>query len=285
MPLARLHSIAVSLVLHAGLLGLAARGSSQPLPRASVAPRAALETIAIEAADALGRHEAASALPPSEPMAARPPVPSEALAASSVPRAPEPRVRPPRAAKPVPPREMAPLPVPASAPAAAPAAPVPPASGDPVQPPSTVREGGSEAAGIDAAPRASGPVSSGSAGSTRPNGNEGAGGATGSAGTAGARAQVLARYVERVRARVEQHREYPYLARRANLEGTICLRISIGASGGVLGVTPTCGTSHEPLLTAALKSVSSAAPFPPLPAALGGRLTLDVPVVFQLDSL
>jgi TonB family protein len=95
----------------------------------------------------------------------------------------------------------------------------------------------------------------------------------------------LARYAARVRARVEQHREYPYLARRANLEGTICLRISIGASGGVLGVTPTCGASHEPLLAAALKSVSSAAPFPPLPAALGGRLTLDVPVVFQLDAL
>jgi periplasmic protein TonB len=111
------------------------------------------------------------------------------------------------------------------------------------------------------------------------------GGAAGSTGSARARAALLAGYVERVRARVEQHREYPYLARRANLEGTICLRISIAASGSVLGITPTCGTSHEPLLAAALKSVSSAAPFPPLPAALGGRLTLDVPVVFQLDSL
>jgi protein TonB len=107
----------------------------------------------------------------------------------------------------------------------------------------------------------------------------------GSTASSAARAQLLARYVERVRARVAQHREYPYLARRANLEGTICLRISIGASGSVLGITPTCGTSHEPLLQAALKSVSSAAPFPPLPAALGGRLTLDVPVVFELDAL
>jgi TonB family protein len=110
----------------------------------------------------------------------------------------------------------------------------------------------------------------------------GAGG--GAAGT-DARAELLSRYAARVRARVEQHREYPYLARRANLEGTICLRIAIAASGRVLGVTPTCGTSHEPLLQAALNSVSSAAPFPPLPAALGGRLTLDVPVVFRLDSL
>jgi protein TonB len=110
-------------------------------------------------------------------------------------------------------------------------------------------------------------------------------GARGGAAASDARAALLSRYVERVRARVEQHREYPYVARRANLEGTICLRISIGASGSVLGITATCGTSHEPLLQAALASVSQAAPFPPLPAALGGRLTLDVPVVFQLDSL
>jgi protein TonB len=116
-------------------------------------------------------------------------------------------------------------------------------------------------------------------------GGAGATGTRGGASASDARAALLARYVQRVRARVEQHREYPYVARRANLEGTICLRISIGASGRVLGIKPTCGTSQEPLLQAALESVSHAAPFPPVPAVLGERLTLDVPVVFQLDSL
>jgi periplasmic protein TonB len=95
----------------------------------------------------------------------------------------------------------------------------------------------------------------------------------------------LAGYLRGVRERVSQHREYPYLARRANLEGTVCLRLSIAASGSVLDVTPTCGTGHTPLLQAALESVSRAAPFPPLPAALGPRLTVDVPVVFELDEL
>jgi protein TonB len=95
----------------------------------------------------------------------------------------------------------------------------------------------------------------------------------------------LAGYLRGVRERVTRHREYPYLARRANLEGTVCLRVSIAASGSVLDVKPTCGTGHAPLLQAALKSVSSAAPFPPLPAALGPRLTVDVPVVFELDEL
>jgi periplasmic protein TonB len=273
MPLARLHSIVVSLVLHAGLLGLAVRSSSQPLPRA-VTRRAALETIAVEAADALGRADAASVAPPSEPMAARAPAPSSGLGVPDVPRVRERRVRPARATEPVPAREMAPLPVPASAPAA-----------QPVQPSAIAQAGGSATASVDAAPRASARVSAGAPGGGTPNGAAGVGAATHSTGSEGARAALLARYVDRVRARVEQHREYPYLARRANLEGTICLRISIAASGSVLGITPTCGTSHEPLLSAALKSVSSAAPFPPLPAALGGRLTLDVPVVFQLDSL
>ncbi len=281
MPLARLHTIAVSLVLHAGLLGVAARSSSQPLPRA-VTRRAALETIAVEAAEASGRAEAA---PPSEPMAVRPPAPASGLGASDVPRAREPRVRRMRPTEPVPRREMAPLPVPASMPAAPSAPSVEQPAVHLVRPSAIARAGGSEAGSVDAAPRVSARVSSAAAGDATANGAAGVGAAAGSTGSAGAHAALLARYVERVRARVDQHREYPYLARRANLEGTICLRISIAASGSVVGITPTCGTSHEPLLSAALKSVSSAAPFPPLPAALGARLTLDVPVVFQLDSL
>lgn len=281
MPIARLHSIAVSLVLHAGLLGLAARSSSQPSPQGSLTRRAALETIAVEAADALGQPGAAA--PP--PAAAGAAMPTSAHGAPEVPRARVRRVRQPRPAEPAPPRHVVP-PVAASSPVVAPAPPVEAPAGNLVQPSSNAGAGGLEPSSSEAAAGAkNGPVSSGAAGSGMPSGNRAAvGGATSSA-SADARAELLARYAARVRARVEQHREYPYLARRANLEGTICLRISIGASGGVLGVTPTCGASHEPLLAAALKSVSSAAPFPPLPAALGGRLTLDVPVVFQLDAL
>jgi protein TonB len=283
MPIARLHNIAASLVLHAGLLGLAARSSSQPPPQAGLTRRAALETIAIEAADASGHPGAATPAPPNVPAAAGAAMPTGPLGAPEVSRARERRVRPPRAAEPAPPREVVP-PVAASSPAVAPAPPVEPPAGNLIQPSSIARAGGLVPSSSEAAAGAKSPASSGAASGT-PSGNRaGAGSATSSASDE-ARAELLARYAARVRARVEQHREYPYLARRANLEGTICLRISIGASGGVLGVTPTCGASHEPLLAAALKSVSSAAPFPPLPAALGGRLTLDVPVVFQLDAL
>jgi protein TonB len=282
MPIARLHSIAVSLVLHAGLLGLAARGSSQPSPQAPLTRRAALQTIAIEAADALGRPEAAAPAAPNESATVAAAMPPSASGAPNTPRARERAVRPPRAAEPAPARPV--VPVAASSPAAAPAPAVEPSAGNPVQPSSIARAGGSEPSSIQAAAAAGGPASSGAASGMGHGNRAGVGGPTSSA-SAEARAELLARYAARVRASVEQHREYPYLARRANLEGTICLRISIGASGGVLGVTPTCGASHEPLLAAALQSVSSAAPFPPLPAALGARLTLDVPVVFQLDAL
>jgi TonB family protein len=283
MRIARLHSIAVSLIVHAGLLGLAARSSSQPSPQGSLTRRAALETIAVEAGEALGHPGAADPSAPNAPAVAGAAMPTSALGASEVPRARERRVRPARPAEAAPPRQVVP-PVAASSPAVAPAPPVETPAGNLVQPSSIDRAGGLEPASREAAAGANGPVSSGAAGSGMPSGNRAVGGATSSA-SADARAELLARYAARVRARVEQHREYPYLARRANLEGTICLRISIGASGGVLGVTPTCGASHEPLLAAALRSVSSAAPFPPLPSALGGRLTLDVPVVFQLDAL
>ncbi|HTV21724.1 MAG TPA: energy transducer TonB [Polyangiaceae bacterium] len=117
-------------------------------------------------------------------------------------------------------------------------------------------------------------------------GSNGAGpGAASSTAAADARAKLLSSYLAHVRARVDRHHEYPYLARRANIEGTVRLRISIAASGQLLGVTPTAGASLAPLVEAALKSVSSAAPFPPLPTALGTRVTLDLPVDFRLDAL
>jgi periplasmic protein TonB len=96
---------------------------------------------------------------------------------------------------------------------------------------------------------------------------------------------LLTRYLTAARDRIRSHREYPYLARRAQLQGTVCLRVSVAASGGVVDVTPTCGQTPLPLLRAALKAVAEAAPFAPVPPALGRRLTFEVPVVFELADL
>lgn len=275
----RLQSVAASLILHAGLFSLAAVAPSAPAPL-PIARRAALEaSIAIET-------EA------SEKQSAAVSTSAEAAALSSAVAAP--RARPaavqPRE-QPVQPRTTARGPAGGVAGLRAPAA-------APIQP--TTRVEGAAPVGVEADvgaasaepnPASHGEVpggpapSSGIAASASPGAGAVRAEGVGPARGPGAHPQLLARYLERVRARVAEHREYPYVARRANLEGTICLRVSIAASGSVLGVTPTCGTSHEPLLQAALRSVSSAAPFPPLPALLGARLTLDVPVVFELDSL
>jgi periplasmic protein TonB len=278
---ARLHSVVVSLILHAALLGIGATSSSASSWRVPSVRRAALEaSIAVEAtAGAEGSGTAPA--PPSTP------APEGEKSAEETP-AVRPRVRSvrPRIAERAARAAVAPA---AVAPAPTPAAPATAAT-TPSAAPSTA--GASESATVATAPPSSAPsgVAGGLGGPGSAGGGVGTsgrgGGVPGStSGAAEARGEQLARYLTQVRARVAQHREYPYLARRANLEGTICLRISIAASGRVLGVTPTCGESHEPLLEAALKSVSSAAPFPPLPSALGGRLTLDVPVVFELDAL
>jgi protein TonB len=276
--------IAVSLALHASLIGLSARGSAiHPVapPRTVLHPLeaslAADDAPPGEGADDMPRRMPESAAPATKP----PPAPARpatvraartsaakpaAVAAAALPR-PEPGA--PEASTPV--QELpAPLPAQGVTPPASNATPQPlvPAAGQvPAVAPSPPAPSGPEGSGASAPP---GTGTSGGVG-------------TSSAGGDG-RGQLVARYLKNARARVFQHREYPYIARRANLEGTICLRVSIGAAGDVLAVTPTCGNTNRPLLAAALKSVSRAAPFPPLPAALGRELTFDVPIVFDLDN-
>jgi periplasmic protein TonB len=287
-----LRSVALSLTFHGVLLGAAARAPEVAPPRPSASVEAALEaaiavdTAASNDAPLPGSASAAPADPeptllrPSQPLRKSPaPIAAPLLrpALRSAAPQPEPRARPPRGSPSVTTSPTAMLPAPPAAEGFAPALPAPAA----VRPPAPT--GTSEAgwAGPD--------------GRTAPEGREagsrgGVGTGTGGRGTTerstgDGHAQLLASYLKGVRDRVSRHREYPYLARRANLEGTVCLRVVLASSGRVLGVTPTCGGSHQPLVEAALASVSSAAPFPPLPPALGQRLTIDVPVVFALEQL
>jgi periplasmic protein TonB len=109
-------------------------------------------------------------------------------------------------------------------------------------------------------------------------------GSTRDPGADAASRAVLREYARRVRSRIAEQREYPYAARRARLHGTVCLRIELAATGRLLDVAPTCGGSLAPLARAALAAVAKAAPFPPLPAGLGQHLTLDVPVIFELED-
>jgi TonB family protein len=96
-------------------------------------------------------------------------------------------------------------------------------------------------------------------------------------------AALRARYLGQLRERVLARREYPRLARRAGLEGTVCLRIAVDAAGRLAQLQPSC-VAPAPLVEAALSAVRAAAPFGPLPGGLGTELVLDLPMVFQLDA-
>lgn len=315
---ASLQSMTVSLALHAALLGLAARSETQRVSRRSSALSAPAEmVIALEAAPTLDAFQGAERLdgaarPASDALPPGPAAPAR-IESLGVPPAREHRAanagarararRGPVARKPPPPENALPQ---AGAPPSAPARPSPPAAL--AAAPSAARSdapahaapapfdvsarptGSPSATAPMAGPRESTGRPTAVASSSRA-GRSGSGSPLAGVGLHGGReggsssdrARLLAAYLEQVHARVAQHREYPYVARRAQLEGTVCLRLSLAASGSVLGVTPTCGASQRPLLDAALRSISNAAPFPPLPTALGRRLTLDVPVVFALD--
>jgi protein TonB len=280
--------IAASLALHASLICFASDDSvPRRVPRTETALHPLEGAISLEAASA----GAEGASEPRSSERVQPPAPADEPSAAPQ-RAPRTaRVTRPRAPPaPVTAATRA-LPEPLAALSSDPAVPVlvpdpaatpSPGLADPAQPPgppaADVRPIAGAAAGSPGSPPAGagGPVG----GSSALGAGEGRGGPSGAA-----RGLLLRRYLDGVRERVARHREYPYLARRANLEGTICLRVSIGASGQVLAVTPTCGNENLPLLGAALKSVSRAAPFPPLPPALGRELALDLPIVFDLDNM
>jgi TonB family protein len=130
-----------------------------------------------------------------------------------------------------------------------------------------------------AAPAASGAAARGASGPAT-----GASSSWGAAVGGGDTARALrAAYLQELRRRVLGHRVYPYLARRARLEGTVCLRVSLNGQGEVAGLQATC-RAPEALLEAAFAAVRTAAPFGPLPTPLR-ELTLDLPVVFQLEAL
>jgi periplasmic protein TonB len=286
MPRTSLRSVTASLGLHALLLAAAHDAARAPRRAPDIVTARLESAIVIEALGAAGdrltpttsttaRHEdtppvaSSSLVPPASAKRVAP----RAAAANARARLPAATQMPPLSPPTTPPTALAPA-EPATLPRddGALDAPATVAKG-PALPPSTSGRGPSS---MDVGPTGVSSRSTGGSGSAR---------AAAEGSTNAGYARLLAGYLSGARERVARHREYPYLARRANLEGTVCLRIVVAASGRVLGVTPTCGTAHRPLLEAALDSVAKAAPFPPLPASLGSRITFDVPVVFELEQL
>lgn len=93
-----------------------------------------------------------------------------------------------------------------------------------------------------------------------------------------------AQYLRALTTRIREHRQYPYLARRQGLEGTVCLHVALGARGQLIALRVTCGGESEALVEAAKTAVTEAAPFEPLPPDLGTSFAVEVPIVFRLEE-
>jgi protein TonB len=75
---------------------------------------------------------------------------------------------------------------------------------------------------------------------------------------------------------------YPHQAAMAGIEGKLVVRISVGARGQVLGLEVLGYCPHYVLCDAAMQAVREAAPFPPPPPELGGRVTVELPFNYHL---
>lgn len=93
------------------------------------------------------------------------------------------------------------------------------------------------------------------------------------------------RYLTLLRQLIERRKEYPAMARRGRLEGTVRVRFAV-ARDGTVRMVEVARSSGVPLLDAgAVRAVNRAGAFPPLPAALAGaEAHFEVPLVFRLSS-
>jgi protein TonB len=93
-------------------------------------------------------------------------------------------------------------------------------------------------------------------------------------------------YARGVHASMESYKRYPIAARRLGLEGDVVIKIKIDRVGAIIGlpsVVKSCG--HEVLDAEALRMVTRAAPFNPLPSAFAkDSATIKLPIRFRLKS-
>jgi protein TonB len=92
-------------------------------------------------------------------------------------------------------------------------------------------------------------------------------------------------YLAQIRNLIESHKEYPVMARKSGMEGTVHVRFVLDRDG-VLKDTDISRSSGKNLLDkAAVRAIASVARFPAIPESLNGSpLIFEVPVIFKLKE-
>jgi protein TonB len=96
---------------------------------------------------------------------------------------------------------------------------------------------------------------------------------------------TLAQYRLQLISVAKRYKRYPRVAMDNNWEGTVEVRMVVGANGFIASLVIKRGTGHEVLDQEALQWVRKAKPLAPIPAALRGKeFTVDIPVIFSLKE-
>jgi len=104
-------------------------------------------------------------------------------------------------------------------------------------------------------------------------------------GTGFGTGSALQGYLHQVRSLLERNKIYPHNARQRNEQGTVVLRFTITADGGIGGVDLSRSSGHSSLDKAAQETVARVRRFPPIPPELQkSSLRIEVPLSFRLHS-
>lgn len=99
------------------------------------------------------------------------------------------------------------------------------------------------------------------------------------------RASAHSAYLAVIRGMIDQRKEYPLMARKGRMEGTVRVRFILGRDGGIRRTEVVQSSGRGLLDRATLQTISRIERFPPLPAAIeGNELSIEVPVSYRLDS-
>jgi len=94
--------------------------------------------------------------------------------------------------------------------------------------------------------------------------------------------QAKARYLQKVREKIQAHRYYPRIARKLRQTGRVEVQFVIRKDGRVSSVTLVERCGHRRLDKAARETIERIGRFDPLPKVLGDRLKVRVPIHYQL---
>jgi protein TonB len=95
---------------------------------------------------------------------------------------------------------------------------------------------------------------------------------------------LRARYEDALAAWLARHKDYPMIARRRGIEGTVRLRVKVDRGGNVLSSQVVSGSGSAILDQASLRMVDRADPFPSMPKDYpGDSFQFVIPVDFELN--